>query len=518
MKTTFTTIVGLFILVASACQQDSFLDENQEQNNNNAIPRHYVPNLNVSFETAKYAANLLSHSTVKSVTPIVSQPRDTIMYAVNCEKGWLLLSADKRITPILASSPTGEIKQNSTNGGVATLLNDFADNLLSLKHHKQNYELSELKKNENFLFWSRMMWGAANKSEKISAEGTAAARVIPISPNDQGIPYLCKRLVSVTPEHEQVTYIGERIKTKWGQRHPWNTKLPWVETNDKKKILPPVGCTAVAIAQLLYFTHFKFNVPDGLYHGTAFGGYITADKKNKTFFSLGQYVANSPRWNEMPLDRSIITEGASYVAELMAGLGYQLNMEYTPEASRAYVSTEVMRSYGITGDVGFYNESTVMRNIHDGCPLLITAYAKKSTTGWFLTEHARFDEGHTWLIDGIVERRKEMKTKYVWEIVYLPMWVRPREEHSPNKPKTIDDLWNKYEEVQPMSNAKYFGIYDGKVEYKSNFFDTINIQMNWGWNGDDNDLEFSSNADVWSAGGHQFQYYKVVWRNIRPIK
>ena len=111
-----------------------------------------------------------------------------------------------------------------------------------------------------------------------------------------------------------------------------------------------------------------------------------------------------------------------------------------------------------------------------------------------------------------------MKTKYVWEIVYLPMWVRPREEHSPNNPKTIDDLWNKYEEVQPMSNAKYFGIYDGKVEYKSNFFDTINIQMNWGWNGDDNDLEFSSNADVWSAGGHQFQYYKVVWRNIRPIK
>lgn len=129
--------------------------------------------------------------------------------------------------------------------------------------------------------------GAANKGEKISTEGTAAARVIPISPNDQGIPYLCKRLVSVTPEHEQVTYIGERIKTKWGQRNPWNTKLPRVETNDKKMILPPVGCTAVAIAQLLYFTHFKFNVPDGLYHGTAFGGYITADKKIKHSFRWG---------------------------------------------------------------------------------------------------------------------------------------------------------------------------------------------------------------------------------------
>ena len=66
MKTRFTTIVGLLILVGSACQQDSFLDGNQEQENDNTAFNHYVPNLNINLETAKYTADLLSHSPVKN--------------------------------------------------------------------------------------------------------------------------------------------------------------------------------------------------------------------------------------------------------------------------------------------------------------------------------------------------------------------------------------------------------------------------------------------------------------------
>ena len=57
MKTRFTTIVGPIILVGSACQQDSFLDGNQEQEN--TAFNHYVPNLNINLETAKYTADLL---------------------------------------------------------------------------------------------------------------------------------------------------------------------------------------------------------------------------------------------------------------------------------------------------------------------------------------------------------------------------------------------------------------------------------------------------------------------------
>ena len=68
MKTRFTTIVGLLILVGSACQQDSFLDGNQEQENDKTAFNHYVPNLNINLETAKYPADLLSHSPVKNGT------------------------------------------------------------------------------------------------------------------------------------------------------------------------------------------------------------------------------------------------------------------------------------------------------------------------------------------------------------------------------------------------------------------------------------------------------------------
>ena len=228
MKTRFTTIVGLLILVASACQQESFLDGNQEQENKNTAFSHYVPNLNVNLETAKYTANLLSHSAVKSVTPIVSQHHDTVMYVVNCEKGWMLLSADKRVTPVLASSPTGEFNQNSTNPGVATLLNSFADKLLNMKLQGKKTELSELKKNENFMFWSRMTWGAAAKEDNTPSPKLALTRRSKHDGSEEADTFVCKRLVSNDLLNEEVSYIGQRIKTKWGQGSPWNTNLPLV--------------------------------------------------------------------------------------------------------------------------------------------------------------------------------------------------------------------------------------------------------------------------------------------------
>jgi putative pyrogenic exotoxin B len=518
MKTTLTATIGLLILVASACQQDSFLDSNQEQGNNNATPSHYVPNLNVSFESAKYAANLLSHSAVKSVTPIVPQPRDTIMYVVNCEKGWMLLSADKRVAPVLASSPSGKFDQNMSNEGVATLLNDFADNLLALKHQKQEDGLSELKKNDNFIFWSRMTWAAANKNEETPTNGTTSTRVIPVSPYDEGIPYLCKRLVSITSTNKEEKYIGERTKTKWGQWYPWNTNLPEVDNNGEGFIAPPTGCVAVAMAQLLYFTHFKFNVPSGLHHGVNFTGKIIDKDNFYQTYTPGIYVTNSTRWNEMPLSAISATTGSSYVADLMAELGYHLNMKYTPNGSGTTVSTEVMRNYGIAWDEGDYNAFLVEKSIENGSPVLITAHEKKSTTGWLFWRHTRYREGHAWLIDGVVKRREEMKAKYVWELVRIPMWTSPKEEHSPNNPKTLDDLWNKYEEVQPMDNAKRLGIYDGKVEYKSNYNDRSAFLMNWGWSGSGDNWEFASDAGVWSNDGHTYQYNKKIYYNSRPIK
>lgn len=505
MKTRFTTIVGLLILVGSACQQDSFLDANQEQENDNTAFNHYVPNLNINLETAKYTADLLSHSPVKSVTPIVSQPHDTVMYVVNCENGWMLLSADKRVSPILASSPIGEFNENSTNPGVVALLNSFADKLLTMKRQKEKTDFSKLKKNENFMFWSRMTWGAANKENKKTLSKQPATRHIQYSDEENIDTFLCKRLIDNTILEEKVSYIGQRTKTKWGQDYPYNTNLPLVY-DGKEYVAPPTGCAAVAMAQLLYFTHFKFNIPNGLNHGISFTGKIIDENNQVTNYVTGHYVPNSPRWNDMPLTVYDNCPQASYVADLMAELGYHLGMKYSPTESRAHVSTEVIRNYGITWDEGDYDKDIVMQSIEKGCPVLITAFEESYRKGWLFWRHTQYRGGHAWLIDGIVNRNRSIRSEYQWEPVIVDY----------SKGETEPSLGN-YEEVLHINAARSMGIREYDRTYNVYDNNSRYLQMNWGWDGGGNSMEFSPNAEIWSAGGHNYRYNKRIYFNLRPL-
>lgn len=66
MKKKLNVAISLFILIASACQQDSFLDDKQRQGINASNLSNYECDINVSLATAKYTAELMSHSKVKS--------------------------------------------------------------------------------------------------------------------------------------------------------------------------------------------------------------------------------------------------------------------------------------------------------------------------------------------------------------------------------------------------------------------------------------------------------------------
>lgn len=505
MKKNLNVAISLFILIASACQQDSFLDDKQRQGTNASNLTNYECDINVSLATAKYTAELMSHSKVKSITPIVPQPHDTIMYVVNCEKGWMLLSADKRVTPILASSPSGEFNQNSTNPGVATLLNSFADKLTSMKQQGGKATFTELKKNENFMFWLRMTWGAANKDCRKTTSSLPSTRCHGCGDDGNIDTFICKRLVYNSVVEEKVNQIGQRTKTVWGQDEPWNTNLPLV-LDGKEFTSPPVGCVAVAMAQLLYFTHFKFNVPNGLNHGVSFTGRII-DKDNYTKnYVPGHYVANSPRWNEMALYWAKPCRQTSYVADLMAELGYYLGMNYSPTESGTNVSTEVMRRYGIAWDEGDYDANMVMQSIEKGCPVLITAFEERYRKGWLFWRHTHYRGGHAWLIDGIVNRHRSIRSEYQWEPVIV--------DHTKGD---VEPTLGDYEEVLHINAARASGIreYDRTYKYYDN--DTRYLLMNWGWDGDGNSLEFSPNAEIWSAGGHNYRYNKRIYFNVRPL-
>lgn len=374
-----------------------------------------------------------------------------------------------------------------------------------MKQQGRKATFAELKKNENFMFWLRMTWGATNKDCIKTTSSLPSTRCHGCEDDGNIDTFICKKLVDNVIIEEKENHIGQRTKTVWGQDEPWNTNLPLV-FDGNEFTSPPVGCVAVAMAQLLYFTHFKFNVPNGLNHGVSFTGRII-DKDNYTKnYVPGHYVPNSPRWNEMALYWAKPCRQTSYVADLMAELGYYLGMNYSATESGANVSTEVMRNYGIAWDEGDYDANTVMQSIEKGCPVLITAFQERYRTGWLFWRHTHYRGGHAWLIDGIVKRHRSIRSEYRWEPVIV--------DHTKGD---VEPTLGDYEEVLHINAARVSGIreYDRKYKYYDN--DSRYLQMNWGWDGDGNSLEFSPNAEIWSAGGHNYRYNKRIFFNVRPL-
>jgi len=260
----------------------------------------------VSVETAKYTAEYLYGNEVKDMNPVVYQGKDTVMYAVNFEDGWVLLSADMRAKTVLASATEGTFEQQENNPGTANLINKLANEILDLKRDKTAVRYSELQNNEDYIFWHNMYLGYKSTVKKDNTVSKSNIVVMnqkaPAVGSTTRTLYLCKKLISQENLGTTSRMVGGRMATKWGQDDtyvPWNIKLPYVVNDKNELVYPPAGCTCVAMAQVIYHAHYKFNTPSWLYHGTKIEG-IYYDKKNFNMtLHQGQYVENSPRWNLM---------------------------------------------------------------------------------------------------------------------------------------------------------------------------------------------------------------------------
>jgi len=85
-----------------------------------------------------------------------------------------------------------------------------------------------------------------------------------------------------------------------------------------------------------------------------------------------------------------------------------------------------------------------------------------------------------------------------------------------SKEETEPSLGN-YEEVLHINAASSMGIREYDRTYNVYDNNSRYLLMNWGWNGNSNSLEFSPNAEIWSAGGHNYRYNKRIYHHIRPI-
>ncbi|NOU60934.1 C10 family peptidase [Marinifilum caeruleilacunae] len=526
MKRKDVLFLSLFVgmLFALACEQinmDDEFDTKQAEKQNESSGKI---NYDVSLKSARFLAESVDQDQehrVKKVDPIV-YAGDTLLYIVNFNKGWQVISGDKRTEAILASDSEGSLNADHLDHpGVTTWLGDLADRIYALKQANP-----EVPYDENIKRWILIDKAAHFTKENLDYY-RAKYKAVAVGNNkstpggwDDGRRWV-KRLISVSSRTMITNQVGPLLQTKWGQGAPWNSNVPSVRIgNDWVKC--PTGCVAVAMSQIIYNMHYCINKPTGLFHDVLGTGRIYI-RRNDVHFYRGNYVTNSNRWDLMPLrfQKRVVynpelgryiydytTPYSSYVADLMADVGNRVDMSYSAKISVARTSIAAFNRYGINASEADYDYNTVYNNLNNNKPVLVTADADKDRVGIWPFRQTVYKKGHAWVIDGY--RQKETTSTYIyeWEFVghiddeYLernnPYYKDPV-GHEALSPSSIDD-----------------DIYHGK-RVTETYTNTHNhLIMNWGWDGAYDNGEYATySSAIWTAGEYDFQYRKRIFYDFR---
>ena len=431
---------------------------------------------NVNYETAKIAAERIfsSGKKLEEFYPFVAKG-DTLFYVANYDKGYKIITADTRTSAILLESEDDRFSlENQDESFNAPLF--WMDNLAG-----DIYALKE---------------GVAETDESTNAEFWAS---IPIMmPRRDSVEFEDDEHVWVkildyesSNTHDENT-VNHLILTKWGQRYPWNVKVPYAGTGDDPHC--PTGCSAVAVAQMLYFTRFELGKPAWLNHDAEITG-ISYDVDNFSInYTPGTYTEYSSRWYQMPTNQ--YGAHTDYVASLMADVGYVLEMEYTPNGSTSGLGVADFNHYGIYCTQSAFNTYNVNSNLLSGMPVVIAAYAIEST----IIDIPNI-RGHVWIIDGMKTRITEVVRGYVW-----------RRLSDLDYPPTGLTLYSERQALEMEPN-----LYPGKRVTETSRAYSYYYRMNWGADGDYDNILYGAPGggdDEWIVNGHDYCNNRTIFYDI----
>lgn len=236
--------------------------------------------------------------------------------------------------------------------------------------------------------------------------------------------------------------VNPLLTVKWGQWNPYNSTLDLVLNEDSTGyVLPPTGCVAVAICQIL--SHHK--APSSI--------------------SVGN-MSWQGDWDAMTQSTSasfLATTYQTQLANLMKIVGKGVGMNYTWNGSGAPIN----RTYNfITSTLNFdadaissYSHSAIYQSLSNSCPVYIQGFNGPDPE----------DSGHAWVIDGC-----KTETEIEYERIYQT---------------TVDNPTN------PI-NPKEWLLVSTRVLSETS---TANVHCNWGWNGSSDGYFISGVFDVGSS-------------------
>lgn len=505
---------------------------------------------NVSPRTASYfVEKYASQKEVKSIDPIIVDG-DTIMYLVNFlnENGWMILSADKRVYPILTEHDKGNFPEKGLNNGMNIWFTTLAEEISYIKKNRL-----DIQNKDGYYIWSHIDRIANltqerqkyydDKYKRIPPEhytvttenGVTRATINPefVSYYEDINVYLVRRLIDFTATPINTRQVS-LLPTKWGQEQPWNVgQFPLVRKNGIW-VTPPAGCQAVAMGQVLYSLHYYLGKPNGLFHNVNYSGLIYDEDNKNVHFERSGYVENSPLWDQMALSDMHPTSRTTIVGDFLEDIGYRIGMKYDATGSGTKVTTAHYQEWGILSDEADYSFSTALGQVMNDRVVHMTGYRVKKTTGIWPFEETVYTGGHAWVVDGYVEKNLACTRVYQWELTrfcpsgyaaeyydpYIcdgdPYYVEfPNEDPLDYCGRPCDEgirIGDQYNsvgwEIDWLADH-----YPGQIESENYESQSYYITINWGDNGE-NDGAYAPGSAL-EKGNIDYQYKQRMFYNFR---
>lgn len=403
-----------------------------------------------------------------SLSPYASHG-DTLLYIINFDNGWKVLSADVRTAPILAESETGSF---NLSGDLPVPLQIILNDAEAIVQSAKTENTTE----------------CAGYSSAISA-----IRHINKKKNRDNDAHWVKVLLSTSNDTCNLETVNHLIQTTWDNDSLWNVKAPVTNNTHCKN-----SCTAVAIGQAMYYFHQLSGSPSALYENLTLQNPNTTPLEDQ--ISLGLPTTNSSRWSSMKTSRQASSGNAVYVADLLSSIDKRLGAGYTLPSTVTDITISSVLYLGLSGSVYSTNGSisssimtTILNNLRNNKPVIV---AKRSSAG--------ADPLHVWIIDGLV--RQQETISYTYGFYYV------------NDPSSLNGQYNGYNIVGIYTDDEMASLYPGYMN-GSQHVDQYSIEstyllMNWGM--DDGIYDsIRQNLTVWVANGTTYSNeYREVYYNL----
>lgn len=306
------------------------------------------------------------------------------IFNFNNNKGFAIVSGDKRVSPILCITDEGSLNEDSV----------INDPLLLI-------QLSNLDT------YYRLMTGMPvtdNEGKVVTAEEYSPkfrrviCKVIPGDSSDVTPPTPEPTYTLIPGNWEEYSSVGTKLTCAWDQNSPFNENCT---TSDGRPAV--VGCVPIAVAQIMYYWGKSYYYKDVYWDWSQMHSIINRD--------------TSPYY----------VSGWSLVKRFLHLLGTQENLdvsygaEYdtTSNGSGAHLSNvpRTFENFGYSsgGSIEDFNISKLKTNLSYG-PVLGSGYAIKKVTiyrvlGIQVDKITTYEKGHAWVYDEVLTKRR-LVTKY----------------------------------------------------------------------------------------------------------